>query len=343
MKNRILLLAVLQLVLIMSGCSSDSGDGSTQVIEEIKGEIKVDYIADVSYTDDFVINNDKIVYKIGQEDLTVKLKKIDLEGKVTVLKTLDFSKFYGSSLSTTKDGNILLIPSFHDTDRDKIFRFENNFSELNPFYLMKPISSPFASKIRLMSICDNNDNTYFVFDYNNGQMKRFLPELNTDVFVAGSGKNGIQDGAGLNASFGYISKIISQNNILYIIDNLYSGAASTFVSSSIRKLEYVNNEWKVSTLISTTNADAYYTDMAFDSKNELYVLVNNKGISKLNLQDNTLSLFKDGDLIVVKGTTYYSSSYQSITRMKIKGNDMYLILASSSLIKISDFQSKLSK
>ncbi|WP_263361361.1 hypothetical protein [Flavobacterium collinsii] len=52
-----------------------------------------------------------------------------------------------------------------------------------------------------------------------------------------------------------------------------TGASSAFVSSNISKLEYVNNEWKVSTLISTTNVVAYYRDIAFGSKNDLYVLV----------------------------------------------------------------------
>ncbi|GIQ60835.1 hypothetical protein Flavo103_39710 [Flavobacterium collinsii] len=60
---------------------------------------------------------------------------------------------------------------------------------------------------------------------------------------------------------------------MYLIDNMSTGASSAFVSSNISKLEYVNNEWKVSTLISTTNVVAYYRDIAFDSKNDLYVLV----------------------------------------------------------------------
>ncbi|WP_173964910.1 hypothetical protein [Flavobacterium collinsii] len=52
-----------------------------------------------------------------------------------------------------------------------------------------------------------------------------------------------------------------------------TGASTAFVSSNISKLEYVNNEWKVSTLISTTNVVAYYHDIVFDCKNDLYVLV----------------------------------------------------------------------
>jgi len=338
MKKRILLVAVLQVFLVLNSCSSE--DESTTPTEEIKGEITADYISQVSFTDDIVVNDDNMVYQIGQVDFGIELKKIDLEGKVTSVKKLNYPNFGESSLSTSKDG-ILLVAKFHESDTDKIFRFENNFSDLNALYTMKPISSPFANKIKLTAICNNNDNTYFVYDYNNKQMKRFVPELNTDVLVAGSEKNEIKDGIGLNASFGFVSKIISQNNVLYIIDNLYTGASSSFASSNIRKLEYVNNEWKVTTLISSTTDT--YVNIAFDSQNDLYVLLEYKGISKLNLQNNTLSTFKDGELLVGKGTIHQPTSYKSITKMNIKGNDMYILLANSTLVKISDFQSKLSK
>lgn len=338
MKKRILVAAALQLFMVLGSCSSDSGNDSTPVQEEIKA----DYITDVSYADDFVIDGNNNVFLAGQisgEVPSYPFRKIDADGKVTTLKSLDYINFNLSKLSISKEGEILLIARNSTENSNKIFRFDNNFSELNPFYTMKPLSSPFASKIKLISICNNNDNTYFVYDYNNLQIKRFIPELNGDVFVAGSGKKEIKDGTGLNAGFGYVTKIISQNNVLYLIDNMTTGAASTFVSSNIRKLEYVNNEWKVSTLISTTNEDAYYSDIAFDSKNDLYVLVRGKGIYKLNLLDNTLSLFKDGEFKVGKGDTHSSLDYKDIDMMKIKGTDMYLGIRSY-LIKISDFQTK---
>lgn len=340
MKKRILLVAALQLFLVLNSCSSDSGNDSAP--EEIKGEIKADYISDVSFADDFILDANDNVFISGQTpnaNVSYPFRKIDTDGKVTTLKPLDFVNFNSSKLSVSKEGEILLIAQNNDADSDKIFRFENNFSDLNPFYAMKPISSPSANKIRLISICNNNDNTYFVFDYNNRQMKRFLPELNTDVFIAGSEKNEIKDGTGLNAGFGGVTKIISQNNVLYLIDNLNTGAASTFVSSNIRKLEYVNNEWKVTTLISTANENGYYSDIAFDSNNSLYVLVRGKGIYKLNLQDNTLSLFKDGEIKIGTGNKHLVIDLQYAESLKIKNNDLYLF-ASYNLIKISDFQSK---
>jgi hypothetical protein len=332
MEKRILLVAVLQLFLVLNSCSSDSGNDSGSTLQE---KIIVDYVTDMPYTGDFVIDSDNTVYQFGNSD--GELKKIDLEGKITPLKSFINLVASGSKLSTLKLGEILVISPFNNGDYDKIYRFENNFSELNPFYTMKPISSPFASKIRVFSICNNNDNTYFVFDYSNRQIKRFVTELNTDVFVAGSEKNEIKDGTGLNAGFSTVTKIIPQNNILYLIDNLDTGNGVSFSSSNIRKLEYVNNEWKVTTLSSTTTET--YIDIAFDSKNELYVLIKDKGISKLNLQNNTLSSFKEGQLELKKGNTMYGFPSSSIKGIKIKGNDMY-ISNDYSLIKISDFQTK---
>nr|WP_294931185.1 hypothetical protein [uncultured Flavobacterium sp.] len=340
MKKRILLVAVLQLFLTLNSCSG--GDDYVQPVEEIQGEIKADYMTYVSYPDDFIIDSNNNVFvteEVTGESFSCRVKKIDSDGKATVIKSLDFVNFKSSILSTSQDGNILLVARFHSTDWDKIFRFENNFSDLNPFYSMKPVSSPSATKARLFSICNNNDNTYFVFDYNTKQMKRVVTELNTDVFVAGSGKKEIKDGTGLNAGFGTVNKIISKNNILYVVDNLYSASGSDLLSSNIRKLEYINNEWKVTTLISTTNSDAYYSDIAFDSKNELYVLVRGKGISKLNIEDNTLHSFREGEFKVGKGSVHSSLEYKNIEMMKIKENDMYLVV-DNELIKISDFQSK---
>jgi hypothetical protein len=338
MKKRILIVALLQLFLTLNSCSG--GDDYVQPVEEVKGEIQADYITHVSYADDFVIDQNNIVFVTGQipgDNLLYTCRKIDPDGKATTIKSFDFVNFNSSILSTSKEGDILLIPRYHTEDWDKIFRFQNNFSDLSIFYTMKSVSSPSASKARLFSICNNNDNTYFVFDYNTTQMKRFVAELNTDVFVAGSGKKEIKDGTGLNAGFGTVNKIISKNNILYIIDNLHSASGSDLISSNIRKMEYVNNEWKVTTLI--TNVDSYYGDISFDSKNDLYVLVVGKEISKLNLQNNALTPFKEGEFKVGKGSEHSTLDYQDIEMMKIKGNDMYLV-ADNDLIKISDFQTK---
>lgn len=340
MKKRILIVVALQFFMLLGSCSSDSdnNDNSGKAEELQKGEIKADFI--VHSVDDFVINNDDTAFFVGQtpndNDYPIKFKKIDKNGNLTLLKGINNYNFLSSKLAVTPTGDFLIITS----DDDKIFRFENNYKEINLFYTMKPISSPFANKIRLRAITENNDNTYFVFDQDNGQIKRFLPELNTDVFVAGSGKKEIVDGAGLNVGFGGVSKIISHNNTLYLIDNLYTG--NTLISSNIRKLEYINNQWKVSTLLSTTDDDNSFRDIVFDSKNDLLVL-KGKGIYKLNLVDNTWSLFKDGELKVAafgkNSSIKLTVDFSSLKSFKIKNNDLYLV-TNSDFIKISDFQTK---
>lgn len=346
MKKRILLVMALQFFLVLNSCSSDDSKPAEEWTPE---GIKAGFITSTR-ADDFVINSDGSVFFIGQtpndKDYLIKFQKVDKDGSLSLLKGIDSYDFLSNRLTVTPAGDILLI-SPQQNDSDKIFRFENNFTELNPFYTMKPISSPSANKIRLTAICNNNDNSYFVYDYGNKQIKRFLSELKTDVFVAGSGKDGIVDGSGLDVSFGGVKKIISLNNVLYMIDDLYDSSTATYKKSAIRKLEYVNNQWKVTTLISTTNGE-YYTDISFDSKNDLYVSVWGKGIYKLNLIDNTLTLFIDKEEVKVwtkyiKDNVYNTVqnyiNFKNIDGFKFKNNDLYI--SNSYLVKISDYQTKL--
>jgi hypothetical protein len=344
MKKKILLLAVLQIFMVLSSCSSDSGDNNSPIAEELReGEIKADFISGY-FVDDFVIDNDGGAFIVGQtpndKDYLIKFQKIDKNGNLTLLKGITDVSLLQSRLAVSPTGDFLLTAYNNQSDGNKIFRFENNYTELNLFYTMQPISSPLANKFNITAITGNNDNTYFVFDHGNKQMKRFVPELNTDVFVAGSGKNSIIDGTGLDAGFGSVSKIISHNNILYFIDNL--NIDNTFVSSNIRKLEYVNNQWKITTLLSTTIISEYFRDIVFDSKNDFLVL-KGKGIYKLNPSDNTFSLFKEGELKIVafgKNATHRQTvDFNYLQSFKIKNNDLYLV-TSSDIIKISDFQAK---
>ncbi|GAA6765928.1 hypothetical protein AAFH68_18670 [Flavobacterium sp. CGRL1] len=341
MKKIILAATALQFLLILNSCSGS--DSEPAVTPEEKGEIKADYISN-GFINDFVINADNTVYTIGQNQndkggIFTSLKKVGLDGKETTLNYLDLGTYNFAKLALTNNGDVLLVAKGNDSpDQDKIMRFENNFSELKAFYTMKPISSPFASKINLFSICNNNDNTYFVFDYNAKNIKRVLPDLNGDVFVAGSGKSEIKDGAGLDASFNTVTKIISMNSILYLIDDVYDPSTGTYKNSAIRKLEYVNNEWKVTTLVSAANGD-HFSDITFDTKNDLYVVSEGKGIFKLNLQNNTLSLFNDGELKIRAGGNRTGTSFKYVHMVKFKGNDIYLMFQSE-LVKISDFQTK---
>lgn len=332
MKKRILTIVALQLFLILNSCSSSDKEPVYIVDNE---EIETDFIAKNS--GDFVITTDDLVYNVSSKPEYVNpfIEQIDAEGKTTVLKTLDFTI---PKLVLSQSGELLLISPNKTNDSDKIFRFENNFQQLNPFYVMQAESSPFAKLARLGIICNANDGSYFVFDYTSNNIKRVIPELGTDVFIAGSGKREIKDGDGLEAGFGGITKILFHKNIFYLIDNDYKNNTTSDEISYIRKLEFLNNKWTVTTLISTPGVNVY-KDLAFDANNNLHVVVSEKGIYKLNLQNNDLSLYKDGKVKMRKDNRHYYTNFKTVIGLKFKGNVMYLATYDL-LIKISDYQSK---
>jgi hypothetical protein len=335
MKKQILSVGLFMMVL--SSCSSSDSEKSA---EEMLPGVQADYFAKMDLrVDGFVVNNDGNVYAVGPNALTtgsyMYFKKIDPSGNVTIpndLKSIDFTKL---KLTNTETGDVLMVTSDTYITGNKIFRLENNFSEINSFYTMKPTSSPYAKPIRLSEICNNGDGTYFVFDGSTMSMKRVAPTLNTDVLMAGSGKAGITDGTALNASFGYVSQIISRSNILYVID----GSNILGETNTIRKIEYTTEGWKVTTLISTTTD--LYKNIAIDSKNNFYVLVSGKGVYKLNLQNNSMSLYIDDRVKVIHNDTYNFIDFKFINFMSIKNDDLYTENYGE-LIKVSNFQSKLS-
>jgi hypothetical protein len=331
MKKRILAVAIVQISMLLVGCSGDSSEPQQEMTPT---GIKADFITTYNNIGDFVIDDNNSVYTIDDKTF----RKIDLDGKETILKNLDDSNL--RKITLADNGNILLITAENFAETNKIYRFENNFTELNSFYTMKPISSPSASKIRLTSITKDDKNTYFVYDYNGKNMKRFLPDLATDVFVAGSGKEEVVDGAGLDAGFGSVIKMVFLNKAFYFIDIKNA-------TSYIRKLEYVNDKWVVTTLTSTSTPNEFYKDIAIDSNNDLYVLVWGKGICKLNLLNNTMSTFMDALNVGVwvknikdNVNTYDQKTldFKHINGFKFKNNDLYIL--TNQLIKVSDYKKK---
>jgi hypothetical protein len=345
MGNRILLVGMMCLFLVFNGCNSDSDlekEPSKEPVKEIKTEVEVDYVLNEEI-DDFVINNDNTIFKVGEwrgegKD-SVAFMKVDLLGNVKPLKMLNIIGFYQSQLMLTNEGNVFLIAPIHDVDYDKMFLFKDNFSKLEPFYTMAPLSSPgpspFFDRSRLWVFTAVNDKTCFVFDSNERTIKRVFLESKSETFVAGSGKNVIKDGIGQDAGFGDVNEMISQDGTFYIIDKWRVN--ENFLSYNIRKMEFVNNAWKVVTLISSSTDD--YRSVSFDSKGDLYVLIGGKGIYKLNLQNNALTLFKGGKIKIKSGNNHSVIDLGSFAEIKIKDKDLYL-RAETSFVKISDFQSK---
>lgn len=336
MKNKILGVVILQVVLLFSSCSSDSGDNPVTTPEVIEGEIKVDYGVgvDTFTSSGFVVNEDNTVFFTEKYDSSkIRLGKIDVTGKVTILSDLDKSKFYDNKLSNTASGDIVLF-TYNSDYGNLLYRFENNYTTLSPFYTMKP-NGPFGGTVRLSSICNASTPTmesYFVFDYGIKSIKRIVVgSVNNDILIAGSQKQEIKDGVGLDASFFEISQMIWKNEILYMIDRNY-GKVST-----VRKMEQTAAGWKVTTLVSTTTD--IYQNIGIDSQNNLYVLLKDKGIYKLDPLNNTLSVYKDG-VIKIDKPYRVGINLKEVNFMNIKNDDLY-IGGMGTLRKISNFRTKL--
>jgi hypothetical protein len=328
MKKNILNLVLL--VLLISSCSKDDSPVKS---EEINDEIKVDYLIDSEVypeIEGFVVNNDNTAYIANNAGLA-KLQKVDPNGKVTLLKTFTDIRFYYNKLTNNLKGEILLTTN-SSVFGNKIYSFTKNDYDINTYYTMKPSVSTDQLPI-INSICNNGDDSYIIFDSNTFTIKKIVPASNSEVILSGSGKNEIQDGIGLNASFNMVSQIITRNNIIYVIDkgvNYKNG-------NSIRKIEDTPNGWKVTTLISSfTNFD----QIAMDNQNNLYVLVNWKGIFKLNLQNNEMTVYKDSEFKIGTDKIHTSINFKYLRFMAIKNDDLYL-QQGKYFLKISNFRSKL--
>jgi hypothetical protein len=339
MKKSIVLFFAFQMILFFNSCSSDSGDKPTP-----EPELKVaDYVVNIEsrgnfYAGDFVVNNDNTVFFTGSVNGWPHLKKIDPTGKWTLVKMLNGS-FTALGFGNTVSDDIVFF-NYSSDYGNILYRFENNYQAFSPFYTMKP-NGPFGGAVRLTSFCNAhtaNSNSFFVFDYGIKSIKRIvIGDVNTDFKIAGSEKEEIKDGVGLGASFYDVDQMIWKNNILYMIDrnfgNLYT----------IRKMELTDKGWQVTTLISTTTDT--YQNIGIDSQNNLYVLVTNKGIYKLDIVTNTLSVYKDGVLVISnKDRNNYDFpkdiNFKELDFMYIKNDDLY-ISHDYRIIKISNFRTKL--
>lgn len=328
MKKQILALSLI--LISFYACSSDNSEAAP---EKIKGEIKVDYKVITESVEDFVVNTDNVVYYTGQVNTAntglMVFNKIDLDGKKTAILNLDKSIFFNNRLTYNNAGEILMF-TFDSKYSNELFRFGNNFSEVKAFYAIKAG----VNSTSISAISKNEDDSYFFFDYGNLAIRKVNPALNTDVQIAGSGKKEVKDGNGSEASFGDVYVMVSKNNIIYVMD----GIAFPGSQNNIRKVELLATGWKVSTLISTTTD--IFSSIAIGPDGDLFVLVKDKGIFKLNQQNNTLALFKDGELKIEVGKEHSAVNLNYATTMKIKNNDLYLSGSAFPFIKISDFQSK---
>lgn len=284
-------------------------------------QIEFDDLTFTSTNDIYVLLNDKTNFK-------TLLSKVSENGtKNEVLNNLRSSLGNGVNITSVLNGKLFFNSDAAD-NTNKIFSYDN--SPLNS-YAMNANGPNYYNTAQITAMSRYSNNSIVAFDYNNKTLKFYLPENNLESTIAGSGSAAITDGNGLNASFKYVSKIICKNNKIYVIDD----------GKNLRKIEYINNVYNVTTLVS--NFSENMDDLAIDSNNDLYVLVNGKGILKLNNTTNTLDVFKTGYVNTRSQdeTTLGSINWEyGISNMYINESDLYL-LNSARLIKISNFKSKI--
>ena len=334
--NKLNVLKTLFLCIISISIFSCDSDHSEFKIPEDKDLILADYIAYPDYIKDFSINaNNELNYiHVGDRGgyTRLSLKNINNNGNITILEEIDdllFGNFMG--ITNSGDGNIYYVTSSRDGG-NKVYIHSVNTSSSSS-YSMTPKSSPFADPIRMGAIESFGDGTYIIFEHSTLGLRRYIPSLDTDIAIAGSGKSAITDGSGLNADFIFITKILSANGIIYVIDDF----------NNLRKVEENGNVFNVTTLISDY-ADSF-NDIAVDNNGNILVLVNNKGIYKLNSSNNSLEEYLIGKsklTINNRGYSTYSTEWGWFDKFLINGNDLFLY-SDGILIKISDFEAKVNK
>ncbi|AIN75030.1 hypothetical protein O8E88_000978 [Flavobacterium psychrophilum] len=325
-------LALLLATLIVLSCSKNEPE------DLFKNYLTVDYDVDFYAANrnnqiefnDLTITSTNDVYLLLDDRTNSKalLSKVSSNGaKSEVLNNL--RGFLGNGINITSTLNDKLFFNSDGADnRNKIFSYDN--IQLNS-YVMIDNGPNYINKAQNTAMSRYSNNSIVVFDNNNKTLKFYLPENNLESTIAGSGNASVVDGNGLSASFKSISKIVCRDNKIYVIDDY----------TNLRKIEFINNAYKVTTLVSNYNSTI--EDIAIDSNNDIYASVNGQGILKLNNTTNTFESFKTGSVNTItpdKTKTGFISWSNGVTGMYINENDLY-ILNGVRLIKISNFKSKI--
>lgn len=321
------ILCILTLVILCS-CSNEEG------VSKIE-KLTVDYsVGTGGWFHDLTINTDNNVYLFSYSNLNnvldLRLSKISELGDRTVLSQNLYQDFAANKISVTNinSGQLYWLSASHNSKK-KVLSFNNDYSQVNYYDL--PPSSPVLDQVSLTTFCSFEGNSLIVFDYGTNQFKKVTISQSTTEIIVGSGNDATNDGEGLNAGLKDVHKMISKDNIVYFIDS----------SRNIRKMEYSSNKYIVSTLINNFEFDI--KDIAIDSNNEIYVLVENKGIFKYSKDNSNLVQYKTGstEYKIIDQPSGGNLYWDNVTNIYIKGNDLYLIIDDLKLIKIKDFQSKI--
>ncbi|MFK8268680.1 hypothetical protein [Capnocytophaga cynodegmi] len=298
--------------------------------------IEVDYITDTGFIKDFFVKNGEVyMYREGhpfREEYTLSINKIDKEGNMSIehQPNGDFLGIYmGLTLSGNKE-NFFLTTGGHDFGNG-IYKFSFDYQKTD-----YKIPSFGFDKPRIPKMIAYDENSYLLFDSNNGLLLRFFEDSTKTLLVAGlKNQRGLVDGIGVKARFREIYKrMVNVDKVVYAIDG----------DSYLRRIQKATSgdEFEVKTLVS--NFSAELRDLAVDSKKNVLVLADN--IYKLNINSNTLERYYDGkDLnFVDKKREQIKTNYGlgSFDNFFIEGKDLYLY-SHHFLMKISDYETKLKK
>ncbi|GAB3715742.1 hypothetical protein [Flavobacterium koreense] len=309
-------LLLLAVIFVISACSKD------EFVDE--GYLKVDYKIDLGFFSDLTINTDNNAYVLSTVGGTPEMKsliKVNPSGTSTELYKRDADFFSWPKIANNSEGKIFMTNS---DLQGKIYNFSDDFQQLS-YHTMQGASQ---WNLRMDGFCSLPDDTFIILDNNSKLIKRYYPNLNTETVIAGSGSHQITDGTGLNSGFSWFSKAISFNNSVYIIDENY-----------IRKIDCSVPSYPVSSPYILYYKDIL--DIAVDSNQDIYAIVNKEGIYKLS--NGTITLFKNGveNIRTLNNNTLSAIDWTKFNRIYIKNNDMYLVSGYGTLTKISNFKNKL--
>ena len=285
----------------------------------------VDYISGKEVIDFYVSPDDEVYYichyPYNLNAINLSIRKIDVNGNVIVIQPdNDVLGDYNIAIAGSNNENIYFI-AHYDMTGQNIYEYVTSSSTTNIYPMPYP----------LIDIEYFRDETYIISD-SSKVLRLFDPALGTASIIAGSGTSSIVDGIGINASFEYISKIYVKDEIIYVIDGSFDGY---IYGNNIRKIEKVGSDFIVSTLVS--NYPYTFKDISVNDSGELFVLVREQGIYKLNNSDNSLEEYLTGSLNYKKNNQNFSSYWGFIDRFAIKSDDLYL-LTSQKVVKISDYE-----
>ena len=301
----------------ISSCKSDHIEPNNMYDDHVF----VDYITSTGYIKDLHVTNDNDVYYLTGHSIS----KINQSRQISLINDLPEDQF-GNSMGITQseNGNLYYVSNAKNT----IYNYSLN-SSTTTFHLVTPAS-------RMTCIKKFDDNSFIVYDYADSVtgfysgLKRYFPNLDLTVEIAGSENYEIVDGIGENASFGFVTNMLVVNEVIYVIDS----------RNNLRKIEKVGEEFSAITLISEYPNN--FNGIAVENNGDILLLIDNVGIFKLNNSNNTLEEYLTGEIKFrdanANSSTWTDWSY--FRRFDIQNNDLYLT-SGRGLIKISNYTSKL--